>query len=113
MVNSPSFQKYYYDKEDNQIALSLGQYGEQRKYDTEGNNYITTYIDDAGNEHQIAAYYDYYGTIVLAKRVNEGQWFYEWTGLKGDITDAHNTISVAVDGDGYIHLGMGNQHVEV
>ena len=72
-------------------------------------NAITTYIDDAGNEHQIAAYYDYYGTIVLAKRVNEGQWFYEWTGLKGDITDAHNTISVAVDGDGYIHLAWG-QH---
>ena len=72
-------------------------------------NAITTFIDKNGNENQICAYYDYYGTIVLAKRVNNGSWIYEWTGLKGDITDAHNTVSVAVDGNGYIHLAWG-QH---
>ena len=72
-------------------------------------NAITTFIDKNGNENQICAYYDYYGTIVLAKRVNNGSWTYEWTGLKGDITDAHNTVSVAVDGNGYIHLAWG-QH---
>lgn len=65
---------------------------------------VTTYVDGAGNEIQYSAYYDFYGTIVLAKRVNEGPWEYQWTGYKGSFTDAHNVISLAVDGAGYLHM---------
>ncbi len=65
---------------------------------------VTTYIDDDGNEIQYCAYYDYYGMVVVAQRVNSGEWTYQWTGLKGTISDAHNVISLAVDGDGYLHM---------
>ncbi len=65
---------------------------------------ITTYIDGNGSEIQYCAYYDSYGTIVLAKRVNEGQWVYQWTDFTGDFADAHNVTSLAVDGAGYLHM---------
>ncbi len=67
-------------------------------------NALTTYIDGAGNQRQYCAYYDNSGTIVLAARVNEGEWNYQWTAFKGDITDAHNVVSLAVDGAGYLHM---------
>ncbi|CUX29171.1 BNR repeat-containing protein [Clostridium sp. C105KSO13] len=72
-------------------------------------NAITTYVDGAGNELQYCAFYAYDGTIVLAERVNEGEWNYQWTDFKGDIEDAHNTVSLAVDGAGYLHMAW-SQH---
>ena len=67
-------------------------------------NALATYIDPQGNETQYCAYYDYSGNIVLAKRQNGGDWEYCWTGFQGEITDAHNSVSIAVDGSGYLHM---------
>ena len=67
-------------------------------------NAVVSHVDGGGNITQYCAYYDCYGTIVLAERENMGGWEYRWTGLQGDVTDAHNVISIAVDGAGYLHM---------
>src|SRR5437667_7151358 len=54
---------------------------------------------------QYAAFYDESGSVVLAKRkLTEMHWETHRTQYVGDIKDAHRTISIAVDGDGYIHM---------
>ncbi|PWJ48354.1 BNR repeat-containing protein [Faecalicatena contorta] len=65
---------------------------------------VTTHVDAGGNQIQYCAYYDSDGTIVLARRTNAGEWSYQWTDFKGDIADAHNVVSLAVDGAGYLHM---------
>ena len=67
-------------------------------------NAVTSWEDSQGNLLQYCAWYDYAGNLVLAKRINQGDWEYSWTGFQGDITDAHNAISIAVDGRGYLHM---------
>lgn len=69
---------------------------------------LTTHTDNAGNQVQYCAYYDSFGTIVLARRQNEGSWEFQWTGFKGDISDAHNAVSLAVDGTGYLHMSWSH-----
>lgn len=70
---------------------------------------ITTHIGSDGSQIQYCAYYDPYGAIVLAKRVNEKEWQYQWTDFKGNFSDAHNVVSLAVDGAGYLHMAW-SQH---
>ena len=60
---------------------------------------------------QFAAYYDADGYVVLAKRKlakkgNDGDWQVQRTQYKGNVRDAHNIISIGIDGDGYIHLSF-------
>ena len=54
---------------------------------------------------QVASYYDGNGKVVLAKRPLDSDTFEivttEYTGV---VTDNHNIIAVAIDGDGFIHL---------
>lgn len=62
-------------------------------------------------EHQFAAYYDADGYVVLAKRKlakkgKDGDWQVQRTQYKGNVRDAHNIISIGIDGDGYIHLSF-------
>lgn len=56
-------------------------------------------------KYQVASYYDGNGKVVLAKRTLDSDTFEivttEYTGI---VTDNHNIIAVAIDGDGYIHL---------
>jgi hypothetical protein len=70
---------------------------------------LTTHMDGSGNEIQYCAYYDYDGTIILARRINSEEWTYQWTDFKGNVEDAHNSISLAVDGAGYLHMAW-SQH---
>ncbi|RKR84578.1 putative BNR repeat neuraminidase [Mucilaginibacter gracilis] len=59
---------------------------------------------------QYAAYYDSSQFVVLAKRkYGSPVWQTLRTAFKGDATDAHKSISIIVDGDGYLHLAWG-QH---
>lgn len=59
---------------------------------------------------QYAAFYAGDGTVVLARRkAHEDVWTTTRTGLRGNVVDAHNTIAIAVDGEGYIHLAW-NHH---
>ncbi|WP_316765901.1 BNR repeat-containing protein [Pedobacter frigiditerrae] len=68
-------------------------------------NALTTF-----KNNQYAAYYDVDQFVVLAKRkLNAQTWEVVKTQYKGDATDAHKSISIMVDGSGYLHIGWG-QH---
>lgn len=60
--------------------------------------------------HQYAAYYDSDQFVVLAKRLSGARsWQIQRTQYKGDATDAHKSISIIVDGSGFLHVAWG-QH---
>lgn len=59
---------------------------------------------------QYAAYYDSTGTIILAKRkYGENKWILHRTQYSGNTNDAHCSISIMIDGEGYLHMAWG-QH---
>lgn len=54
---------------------------------------------------QYTAYYDQDGYVVLGKRKSgTDNWIINPTQYKGNVNDAHNVISLMVDGDGYLHV---------
>ncbi len=54
---------------------------------------------------QYVAYYDEDGFVVLAKRkLGSKEWEVHKTQYKGNVKDAHNSISIMVDGEGYLHM---------
>ena len=62
-------------------------------------------------DYQFAAYYDADGYVVLAKRKlakkgKDGDWQVQRTQYKGNVRDAHNIISIGIDGDGFIHVSF-------
>ncbi|OVE80427.1 neuraminidase [bacterium I07] len=62
-------------------------------------------------ETQYVAYYDANGFVVLAKRMlNSMKWEIRRTQYKGNIKDAHNSISIMVDGDGYLHMSWDHHN---
>lgn len=68
-------------------------------------NALVTY-----KQTQFAAYYDQEQYVVLASRKAGAQkWTIQRTVYKGDATDAHKSISIMVDGAGFLHLAWG-QH---
>ena len=68
-------------------------------------NALTTF-----KSNQYAAYYDMDQFVVLAKRkLNSPNWEVVRTQYKGDASDAHKSISIMVDGHGYLHMAWG-QH---
>jgi hypothetical protein len=59
---------------------------------------------------QYAAWYDQDGWVVLGKRsLDSAHWEVHRTQYKGNIHDAHNSISIAVDGAGVLHMAW-DQH---
>ncbi len=62
---------------------------------------------------QYISYYNNDGFVVLGKRkLSSAKWNLQTTNLKGNVADAHNSISIMVDGDGYLHIAWnhhGNQ----
>ena len=57
---------------------------------------------------QYAAFYDDHANVVLAKRkLGTEKWQVRQTKYKGNIRDAHNSISMMVDGEGILHLAWG------
>jgi hypothetical protein len=60
---------------------------------------------------QYLAYYNHAGRVVLAKRMlGEERWETLLTDLTGNIRDAHNMISLAVDGEGFLHLAWDHHN---
>lgn len=58
-------------------------------------------------QHQYTAYYDSLGYVVLARRrLPAGRWQVQRTPYQGKVQDAHNVISLMVDGAGYVHLAF-------
>lgn len=74
------------------------------------NNSVNTVIFrrnslDSDHEYQFTAYYDGDGNLVLGKRkLGSNDWETKVTPFQGNVKDAHNTISIALDGDGYLHV---------
>lgn len=65
-------------------------------------NSIVTYKD-----YQYVSYYNEDGYLTLAKRkLGETVWEKNVSGFKGHVADAHNVISMMVDGDGYLHVAF-------
>jgi hypothetical protein len=63
-------------------------------------NAVTTF-----KNFQFTAYYDENGTVILGKRkLNTDIWEVVKTPYTGNPKDAHNSISIAVDGDGFLHI---------
>jgi len=59
---------------------------------------------------QYIAFYNGSGTVVIGKRkLSDTKWELKQTSLKGNVADAHNVISIMVDGQGYLHMAW-NHH---
>lgn len=54
---------------------------------------------------QFIAYYDNDGFLILGKRkLPKEEWTIHKTQYTGNVRDAHNSISIMADGDGYLHV---------
>lgn len=54
---------------------------------------------------QYTAYYDADGTLIVGKRrLGSSSWQLNRTQYNGNVTDAHNVISIGVDGEGILHV---------
>lgn len=72
-------------------------------------NAVTTFKD-----LQFTAYYDENGTVILAKRkLNSANWEIVKTTYTGNSKDAHNSISIAIDGDGYLHVSWDHHDTKL
>lgn len=66
------------------------------------------------NTMQYAAFYDDQSNIVLAKRrIGTANWEIRKTQHRGNIRDAHNSISIMVDGDGFLHMSWDQHNNEL
>ena len=69
-------------------------------------NSLVTFADT-----QFIAYYDNERYVVLGKRkLGSNQWQLKRTPYQGNTADAHNTISLMVDGAGYLHLSWDHHN---
>ncbi|SFW24852.1 BNR repeat-containing family member [Sinomicrobium oceani] len=60
---------------------------------------------------QFTGYYDEGGVLTLAMRkLKDTVWTVRKTVYKGKVSDAHNTISMAIDGDGYLHVSWDHHN---
>jgi hypothetical protein len=60
---------------------------------------------------QYVAYYDSTAHVVLAKRkTGTEQWEVKQTRYTGNIKDAHNSISIILDGNGYLHMSWDHHN---
>lgn len=60
---------------------------------------------------QYIAYYNEQGFVVLGKRkIGSSNWTLQQTAYKGNVADAHNVISIMVDGHGYLHMAWDHHN---
>ncbi len=60
---------------------------------------------------QFAAFYDADAHLVLAKRtLGSDTWKTHRTEHRGNVADAHNSVSLAVDGDGFLHVSWDHHN---
>ncbi len=63
---------------------------------------------------QFIAFYDSTGHVVIGKRrLNEHQWIVKTTEFTGHVNDAHNSISIALDGNGHLHMSWDHHNSEL
>lgn len=67
-----------------------------------------TLFTDGGTQY--AAFYAADGTLVLARRtLDEDTWTTQRTAYHSQVEDAHNTVAIVTDGEGYLHAAW-NHH---
>lgn len=72
-------------------------------------NSVTSFKD-----FQYAAFYDADSRVVIAKRkLGSTRWKITVTPFTGNTADAHNSISLAVDGRGVLHLSWNNHNTQL
>jgi hypothetical protein len=85
----------------------------QMTYDTIGIGWARTSVNTvvfrknslvSDGDAQYAAFYDTDGFVMLAKREKGKKWKTERTPYKGNVADAHNSISIGTDGSGFLHV---------
>ena len=60
---------------------------------------------------QFISFYDKDAYVMLGKRQHGSkEWILKRTAYKGNATDAHNSISMMVDGDGYLHVSWDHHN---
>jgi hypothetical protein len=60
---------------------------------------------------QYIAFYNRNGLLTLGKRqIGSNNWEIKTTSYKGNVSDAHNSISIMVDGDGYLHIALDHHN---
>jgi hypothetical protein len=63
---------------------------------------------------QYIAYYDSAQRLVIGKRkLGSAKWQLQTTPYSGKATDAHNTISIITDGEGYLHVSWDHHNNEL
>ena len=63
---------------------------------------------------QFTAFYNQQGKLVLAKRtLNARKWEISETQYSGNIRDAHNTISIMTDSDGFLHVSWDHHGIKL
>ncbi|MBN2590048.1 MAG: BNR repeat-containing protein [Sedimentisphaerales bacterium] len=63
------------------------------------------------NKTQYVAFYDTQGFVTLGKReVGSLSWQLHKTQYQGNVRDAHNCISIMVDGDGFLHMAWDHHN---
>ncbi|UCH15437.1 MAG: BNR repeat-containing protein, partial [Bacteroidales bacterium] len=68
----------------------------------------------SGGVFQYAAYYNSAYHVVLAKRkIGEDSWIVREAPYTGNVTDAHCSISIMVDNDGYLHMAWNHHNSEL
>jgi hypothetical protein len=69
-------------------------------------NSLTSY-----NDIQFISFYNPDGYVVLGKRkIGNTNWELKTTAFKGNIKDAHNSISIIADGEGYLHMAWDHHN---
>ncbi|AEV96495.1 neuraminidase [Niastella koreensis] len=72
-------------------------------------NSLTSYKNS-----QYIAYYDSAQRLVVGKRtIGSDKWTVVTTPYNGKATDAHNTISIMADGEGYLHISWDHHNNEL
>jgi hypothetical protein len=62
-------------------------------------------------KEQYISFYNKDGFVVLGKRsLSSKKWTLQTTVFKGNIADAHNSISMMTDGDGFLHLAWDHHN---
>ncbi len=60
---------------------------------------------------QFVSFYDKDKYVVIGKRnITSSKWMLQRTNFKGNTNDAHNIISIMVDGDGFLHIAWDHHN---
>jgi BNR repeat-containing family member len=63
---------------------------------------------------QVIAFYDKGGQVIVGKRkVGSTQWILQRTPFRGNVSDAHNSISIMIDGNGFIHMAWSHHNTQL